>query len=70
MCDEIINVVGSVSTNVANALLTKATSTVSINSEIKNVRYKMDSWKIKRIMDSFAHIFISHHITIQNRDNN
>ena len=55
MCDEIINVVDSVSTNVANALLTKVTSTVSINSETKNVRYKMDSWKIKWIV---LHMFL------------
>ena len=41
LCDEIINVADSVSTNVTNAVPTNATPTVSINSDDKKVKYKM-----------------------------
>ena len=52
MCDEAISTIYSVSTNVANATSTTATSTVLINSNdkinqnrmIKKVRYKMDCY--------------------------
>ena len=52
MCDEIINVTDSVSTIVRNSISTNVTSTmptsivstVSINSDDKRLRYKMDCY--------------------------
>ena len=41
-CDEIINVMDSVSTNVRNTNLINATKIFSINSDNKKIRHKMD----------------------------
>ena len=43
-CDEIISVTNSVSTNVTNTISTIVTSIVSINSDHKKIRYKMDCY--------------------------
>ena len=51
VCDDIIYVINIVSANV--------TSTVSINSDHKKVRYTMDYY--------ISHSFISGHITTHNR---
>ena len=44
LCDQIIIVADSMSTNVRNAVSTNGTSTVSINSHNKKVRYKMNCY--------------------------
>ena len=58
MCDDIMNVADSVSTNgtytlstnVTNVVLTKVTRTVPINSDDKNVRYKMDCYILYTVL--------------------
>ena len=58
MCDDIMNVADSVSTNgtytlstnVTNVVLTKVTRTVPINSHDKNVRYKMDCYILYAVL--------------------
>ena len=58
MCDDIINVANSVSTNgtytlstnVTNTVITKVTRTVPINSDGKNVRYKMDCYILYTVL--------------------
>ena len=54
LCDEIINVTDSVSTNVTITVPTNAMSTVSINSDYKKVRQKLNCYN--------SHFFISDHI--------
>ena len=44
MCDEIENVADSLSTNVTNTAQKNVKSTVSINSDNKKVKYKMDCY--------------------------
>ena len=44
VCDKIITVMDSISTNVTNTISVIATSTVSINSDDKRVRYKMNCY--------------------------
>ena len=56
ICDEIVSVTDSVSTNVTNMISTNVMSTVSINSGDKKVRY-ID-------LLYFAHFFIGNHIAI------
>ena len=56
ICDEIVSVTDSVSTNETNMISTNVMSTVSINSFDKKVRY-ID-------LLYFAHFFIGNHIAI------
>ena len=42
VCDEIINVLDNLSTNVTNTLPTNVWSAVSINSDNRELKYKMD----------------------------
>ena len=56
ICDEIVIVTDSVSTNETNMISTNVMSTVSINSFDKKVRY-ID-------LLYFAHLFIGNHIAI------
>ena len=44
VCDEIINVLDKVSTNLANNIPTNVTSTTSINSDNEKVRHRMDCY--------------------------
>ena len=46
MCNEIINVTDSVSTNVTITVPTNAMSTVSINSDYKKVRKKLNCYNL------------------------
>ena len=58
MCDEIINVTDSVSTNVINTILRNMTNTISINvmstvsknSDDKKVRYKIDCYILHTVL--------------------
>ena len=50
VCDEIINVTDSTLTNVTNVISTNALSTVSINSDDKKVRYKMNCYILHRFL--------------------
>ena len=44
MCNEIISITDNKSTNVTNTVLTNVMSTVSVSSDDKKVRYKMNSY--------------------------
>ena len=50
MCDEIINVTDSVSTNLTNTVLTNVTSTVSTNFDDKKVIYKIDCYILQLVL--------------------
>ena len=58
MCDEIINVTDSVSTNVINTIIRNMTNTISINvmstvsknSDDKKVRYKIDCYILHTVL--------------------
>ena len=46
VCDKILSVSDSVSTNVTNTISTNATSSVPINPDDKKVRQKMDCYSL------------------------
>ena len=50
VCDENINVMDSVSTNMTNKLSTNVASTVSIKFDGKKVRYKMDYYILHKAL--------------------
>ena len=60
LCDEIINVINSISTNMKNSISTTVMSTMLIKFYNKKARYKMT-------LLYFAHVLVSDHITIYNR---
>ena len=67
MCDEFINSTHSVSTNVTNAIQTNmtniistnVTSTLSMDSDDKKVRYKMDCYILHAILLVIILLFIT-----------
>ena len=67
MCDEIINAMDIVSTNVTDTISTNIKSNVAINSGDKRVRYKMDCCILHKfsvvIMLLLTVAIICHHYT-------
>ena len=57
-CNEIINVMDSLSTNVTNTVPITVTSTVSISSNDKKVRYKMDYYILHTVLIVVILLFI------------
>ena len=58
LCDEIINVTDSVSTNVTNTIAEIVMSTVPINFDDKKVRYKMDCYILHTFLLVIILLFI------------
>ena len=59
MSDEIINVTDSVSIKITNTIPTNVTSTVSINSDHKKVRNKMDCYILHTFLLATVLLFIT-----------